>query len=88
MARHGRPPRRQTTRVQYYEHYLQAVETGGIAAVLATGHFAAVANPVNAETPRHMGAAVLTAAMRPWLAGFRADRDFPAGAWPPKKRGP
>ena len=73
----------------YYEQFLQAVETGGIAAVLATEHFAAViaAKPVNAETPRHLGAAAVTAAMRRWLAGFRADRDFPvAGQAPEKKR--
>ncbi len=60
----------------YYEQYLQAVGTGGIAAVLAIEHFAA-ANPVNAEALCQMGTAAFTAAMRRWLAGFRADCDFP-----------
>jgi pimeloyl-ACP methyl ester carboxylesterase len=63
----------------YYEQYLDAVAKGGIEAVLETEHFAAMAkaNPVNAETLRQMGAERFAAAMRRWLAGFRADCDYP-----------
>jgi pimeloyl-ACP methyl ester carboxylesterase len=63
----------------YYEQYLDAVAKGGIEAVLETEHFAAMAkaNPVSAETLRQMGAEAFAAAMRRWLAGFRADCDYP-----------
>ena len=63
----------------YYEQYLDAVAKGGVEAVLQTEHFAALAkaNPVNAETLRQMGAEAFAAAMRRWLAGFRADCDYP-----------
>jgi pimeloyl-ACP methyl ester carboxylesterase len=62
----------------YYRQYLDAVAKGGIEAVLETEHFAATAkaNPVNAETLRRMGAEAFAAAMRRWLAGFRADCDY------------
>jgi pimeloyl-ACP methyl ester carboxylesterase len=63
----------------YYQQYLDAVAKGGIEAVLETEHFAAMAkaNPVNAETLRQMGAEAFAAAMTRWLAGFRADCDYP-----------
>jgi pimeloyl-ACP methyl ester carboxylesterase len=74
----------------YYEQYIEAAATGGIEGVLATEHFSAMAkaNPLNAETLRQMGAEAFTAAMRRWLAGFRADCDFPvAGIGPEAMRG-
>ena len=69
----------------YYEQYIDAVTKGGIEAVLATEHFAAMvkANPVNGETLRQMGAAAFEASMRRWLAGFRADCDFPVAGISP-----
>jgi pimeloyl-ACP methyl ester carboxylesterase len=50
----------------YYEQYLDAAAAGGIEAVIATEHFAAMvaANAVNGETLRQMGPDVFTAAMR------------------------
>jgi hypothetical protein len=70
----------------YYEQYIDSVTQGGIDAVLATEHFAAMAkaNPVNAETLRQMGAASFEASMRRWLAGFRADCDFPVAGISPR----
>ena len=58
----------------YYEQYIDAVDRGGIDAVLATEHFAAMAeaNPASGETLRRMGAAAFREAMERWLAGFRA----------------
>jgi pimeloyl-ACP methyl ester carboxylesterase len=70
----------------YYQQYLDAVANGGIEAVLQTEHFAAMAkaNPVNAETLRQMGAEAFAAAMRRWLAGFRADCDYPVAGISPE----
>ena len=70
----------------YYREYLEAVTKGGIEAVLKTDHFAALAkaNPVNAETLRQMGAEAFAAAMRRWLAGFRADCDYPVAGISPE----
>ncbi len=73
----------------YYEQYIEAASQGGIEAVLATEHFAAMAQatPVNAETLRRLGAHALQASMQRWLAGFRADCDHPvAGISPPNMR--
>jgi len=73
----------------YYEQYLDAVASGGMEAVLATEHFAAMAeaNPVNGETLRRMGADAFSTAMRRWLAGFRAGCDYPvAGLSPAEMR--
>ncbi len=58
----------------YYEQYIDAVDRGGIDAVLATEHFAAMAeaNPASGETLRRMGAVAFREAMERWLAGFRA----------------
>ena len=58
----------------YYEQYIDAVDRGGIDAVLATEHFAAMAeaNPASGETLRRMGAGAFREAMERWLAGFRA----------------
>lgn len=69
----------------YYEQYIDAVTEGGIDAVLATEHFAAMAtaNPVNAETLRRMGAEAFKASMQRWLAGFRADCDYPVAGISP-----
>lgn len=70
----------------YYEQYIDAVTAGGIDAVLATEHFAAMAkaNPVNAETLRRMGAEAFKAAMQRWLGGFRADCDYPVAGISPE----
>jgi pimeloyl-ACP methyl ester carboxylesterase len=70
----------------YYGQYLDAVAKGGIEAVLATEHFAAMAkaNPVNGETLRQMGAEAFAAAMTRWLAGFRADCDYPVAGISPQ----
>ena len=58
----------------YYEQYIDAVDRGGIDAVLATEHFAAMAEatPASGETLRRMGAVAFREAMARWLAGFRA----------------
>jgi hypothetical protein len=71
----------------YYEQYLDAVAAGGIGAVLATEHFAAMAaaNPVNGETLRRMGAEAFADAMRRWLAGFRAGCDYPVAGISPEE---
>ncbi len=70
----------------YYEQYLDAVTNGGIEGVLATEHFAAVvkANPLNAETLWRLGADGFALAMRRWLAGFRADCDYPVAGISPE----
>lgn len=70
----------------YYEQYIDAVTKGGIEAVLATEHFAAMAkaNPVNGETLRQMGAEAFAAAMQRWLAGFRADCNYPVAGISPE----
>ena len=70
----------------YYEQFLEAVTRGGIEAVLATEHFAAMvkANPVNGETLRRMGAAAFADGMNRWLAGFRADCDYPVAGLSPE----
>ena len=73
----------------YYEQYLEAVARGGMDAVCATEHFAAMiaANPVNGETLRDMGAEAFTAHMQRWLAAFRQDADYPvAGLSPTEMR--
>jgi pimeloyl-ACP methyl ester carboxylesterase len=70
----------------YYEQFIDAVTKGGIEAVMATDHFAAMirANPVNGETLRTMGAAAFEASMRRWLAGFKADCDYPVAGISPE----
>ena len=75
----GGPYAAQRLAYNYYEQYIAAVTTGGIDAVLATDHFAAMvkANPANGETLRQMGAEKFLEAMQRWLGGFRADCDFP-----------
>ncbi len=73
----------------YYEQYLEAVESGGIEAVCRTEHFAAMieANPANRETLHEMGAARFTEGMQRWLASFRRDADYPvAGLSPTEMR--
>jgi pimeloyl-ACP methyl ester carboxylesterase len=70
----------------YYEQYIDAVTSGGIDSVTATEHFGAMinANPVNGETLSQMGPDVFEAAMRRWLAGFRADCDYPVAGIRPE----
>jgi pimeloyl-ACP methyl ester carboxylesterase len=71
----------------YYEQFLDAVASGGMEAVIATEHFAAMvkANPVNGETLRQMGAEAFTAAMRRWLVGFREGCDYPVAGLSPEQ---
>jgi pimeloyl-ACP methyl ester carboxylesterase len=70
----------------YYEQFLDAVAAGGMEAVIATEHFSAMvkANPVNGETLRQMSTEAFTAAMRRWLAGFRAGCDYPVAGLSPE----
>jgi pimeloyl-ACP methyl ester carboxylesterase len=70
----------------YYEQYLDAVDKGGIEAVLATDHFAAMvkANPIAEETLRNLGAAGFRAGMQAWLDGFVLDRDYPVAGISPE----
>jgi pimeloyl-ACP methyl ester carboxylesterase len=73
----------------YYEQYLEVVASGGMDAVCATEHFAAMiaANPVNRETLQSMGAAAFTAAMQRWLESFRKGAEYPvAGISPTELR--
>jgi pimeloyl-ACP methyl ester carboxylesterase len=73
----------------YYEQYLDAVAKGGMDAVCATDHFAAMikANPANRETLQSMGAEAFTAAMHRWLESFRQTADYPvAGISPAEMR--
>ncbi len=73
----------------YYEQYLEAVESGGMEAVCRTEHFAAMiaANPANRDTLHEMGAANFTAGMQRWLDSFRRDADYPvAGISPTEMR--
>lgn len=70
----------------YYEQFIEAVDKGGIDAVLGTEHFAALtkANPVNGETLRGMGAPTFRKGMTDWLTGFCADRDYPVAGITPR----
>jgi len=70
----------------YYEQYIDAVTKGGMDAVLASEHFAAMAeaNPMNEETLRRMGADSFKASMQRWLAGFRAGCDYPVAGISPE----
>lgn len=73
----------------YYEQYLEAVARGGMDAVCATEHFAAMiaANPANRETLQSMGAEAFTAHMQRWLNAFRKTADYPvAGISPTELR--
>lgn len=73
----------------YYEQYLEAVASGGMDAVCATEHFAAMiaANPVNRETLHSMGATPFTAAIQRWLDSFRKGAEHPvAGISPTELR--
>ena len=73
----------------YYEQFLEALGSGGIAAVCATDHFAAMieANPANRETLVNMGADAFAAGMHRWLESFRKSADYPvAGISPTEMR--
>ena len=73
----------------YYELFLEAVAKGGMAAVCATEHFAAMieANPTNRETLMNMGEKAFVAGMERWLNSFRRDADYPvAGLSPAEMR--
>lgn len=73
----------------YYEQFIEAAAQGGIEAVCATEHFAAMiqANPVNREALLGMGAGKFVAGMRRWLVGFNKDSGQPvAGITPAELR--
>jgi len=70
----------------YYTQFLDAVQRGGIEAVCATEHFAAMiaANPANRERLRALGAAGFAAGMERWLAGFRQGSGHPVAGISPQ----
>lgn len=70
----------------YYTQFLDAVERGGIEAVAATEHFAAMiaANPANRERLRALGAQGFAAGMERWLAGFRQGAGHPVSGISPQ----
>ena len=73
----------------YYEQYLTAVAEGGMDAVCATEHFAAMiaANPANRDTLLGIGAEQFAAGMHRWLDSFRKNADYPvAGISPMEMR--
>ena len=73
----------------YYEQFLDAVTAGGMQAVCATEHFAAMiaANPANREALLGLGAKKFAAGMQTWLESFRRDADYPvAGISPTEMR--
>ncbi len=73
----------------YYEQFLDAVTAGGMQAVCATEHFAAMiaANPANREALLGLGAEKFAAGMQTWLESFRRDADYPvAGISPTEMR--
>ncbi len=69
----------------YYEQYIAAAEAGGIAAVCATEHFAAMvaANPDNREILELMGRDGFLAAMRRWRDGFHEGSHHPVAGLSP-----
>jgi pimeloyl-ACP methyl ester carboxylesterase len=71
--------------INYYTQYLDALGQGGLDAVCATEHFAAMiaANPSNRERLQALGAARFKAGMERWLAGFRQGTDFPVSGIDP-----
>lgn len=85
----GGPYAAQRLAFNYYEQYLDAVANGGMEAVCATEHFAAMiaANPTNRDTLTGMGAEAFAAAMHRWLDCFRRDAGYPvAGISPTEMR--
>ena len=71
--------------INYYTQYLDALRQGGMDAVCATEHFAAMiaANPSNRERLAGLGAERFKAAIERWLAGFRQGTDFPVSGIDP-----
>ena len=71
--------------INYYTQYLDALRQGGMDAVCATEHFAAMiaANPSNRERLAALGAERFKAAIERWLAGFRQGTDFPVSGIDP-----
>jgi pimeloyl-ACP methyl ester carboxylesterase len=69
----------------YYEQFIEAAARGGIEAVAGTEHFAAMirANPGNRARLEALGAEGFQAAMRRWLASFRATADHPVAGLAP-----
>ena len=74
----------------YYTQFIDAAQRGGIAAVAASEHFAAMiaANPANRQILEKMGAEGFIAAMERWRSGFRQGSGHPvAGISPEGMRG-
>ena len=71
----------------YYEQYITAAEEGGIAAVCATEHFAAMvaANADNREILDLMGRDGFIAAMQRWLDGFHEGSHYPVAGLSPEQ---
>lgn len=71
----------------YYEQFIAVGEEGGISAVAATEHFAALieANPRNRTILQDMGAEGFLAAMRRWLAGFHQGSGHPVAGLTPEE---
>jgi pimeloyl-ACP methyl ester carboxylesterase len=69
----------------YYTQFLDAVRSGGMDAVCATEHFAAMiaANPSNRERLQALGVERFVAGMERWLAGFRQGTDHPVSGIDP-----
>ena len=69
----------------YYTQYLDALGQGGMEAVCASEHFAAMiaANPANRERLMGLGAERFKAGMERWLAGFRKGTDLPVSGIDP-----
>jgi pimeloyl-ACP methyl ester carboxylesterase len=69
----------------YYTQFLDALQSGGMDAVCATEHFAAMiaANPTNRERLQALGAARFKAGVERWLAGFRQGTDHPVSGIDP-----
>jgi len=69
----------------YYTQYLDALHRGGLEAVCASEHFAAMiaANPGNRQRLLAMGAEGFAAGMERWLAGFREGSGYPVAGISP-----
>jgi pimeloyl-ACP methyl ester carboxylesterase len=70
----------------YYTQFIDAAERGGIEAVAATEHFAAMiaANPGNRQRLQAMGAQGFIAGLERWRTGFRQGAGFPVSGIDPE----
>lgn len=85
----GGPYAAQRLASNYYGLFLDALNHGGMEAVCATEHFAAMieANPINRETLTAMDATAFATSMQRWPEGFHRDAGYPvAGLTPSEMR--